>query len=334
MGELYYGSANSAFLPPSFRRLETATRDCDSGGASGFTGAERRVILKAMKIIRAAVMGRCMGVKRAVDLALKAAAAAGESAVFTLGPLIHNPQAIAELERKGVSVLGEGDLDERVAGSVVIIRAHGAPPELLGRLKDLGATIVDATCPRVLASQRKARDFHAKGYTVVLAGDLNHGEVAGIVGQAPGALVVGGAEEAAAVAKGIKSGKVALLAQTTIGAGEYAAIRAELEALHPSLVVVDSICPATEERQDALAGLARSVDAIVVVGGKDSANTQRLYRTAASLGLPAWLVETAAELPEELYGIERVGLTAGASTPDGLVDEVELSLLYPKSRAC
>ena len=211
-------------------------------------------------------MGRCMGVKRAVDLALRAAESAGASRVYTLGPLIHNPQAIAELERKGVSVLGEDDLDGRVSGSVVIIRAHGAPPSLMKRLESLGATIVDATCPRVLASQRKARDFHARGYTVVLAGDLNHGEVAGIVGHAPGALVVGNASEAAEIARNIVGDKVALLAQTTIGAKEYAAIRARLEAAHPSVVVVDSICPATEERQEALAELARSVDAIVVVG--------------------------------------------------------------------
>ncbi len=279
-------------------------------------------------------MGRCMGVKRAVDLALKAAEAAGANTVFTLGPLIHNPQAIAELERKGVSVLGEEDLDERICGSVVIVRAHGAPPALMERLAELGAAIVDATCPRVLASQRKARDFHARGFTVVIAGDLNHGEVAGIVGQAPGAHVVGNAAEAARTARLIPHGPVALLAQTTIRAEEYASIRKELEAVHPSIVVVDSICPATEERQAALAELARSVDAIVVVGGRDSANTQRLYREAVSFGLPAWHVETAAELPAAVSGYPRVGLTAGASTPDLLVDEVERALLYRQAGAC
>ncbi|MBL8967599.1 MAG: 4-hydroxy-3-methylbut-2-enyl diphosphate reductase [Spirochaetaceae bacterium] len=284
-----------------------------------------------MTVTRAAVLGRCMGVRRAVELALSTAAAevaaSGGGApgpVYTLGPLIHNPQAVADLAAKGVVPLAETELDGRVAGRPVVIRAHGVPPAARERLAALGARIVDATCPRVLASQRRARDFSERGYLVVIAGDRDHGEVAGVAGYAPGALVIGSPAEAERIEA---SGPLALIAQTTIRAEEYAAIREVLARRFPLLEVVESICPATEERRRALAELSGECDAIVVVGGRNSANTSRLLVTAKELGRPAWLVETAAELPEEVFSFARVGVTAGASTPDELVAEVEDALL-------
>jgi 4-hydroxy-3-methylbut-2-en-1-yl diphosphate reductase len=282
-----------------------------------------------MKVKRAAVLGRCMGVRRAVELALETAAAEG-GAVFTLGPLIHNPQAVAELEESGVHALAEGELDGRVAGKAVVLRAHGVPPAARERLEALGARVVDATCPRVLASQRRARDFARRGYAIVIAGDKGHGEVAGIAGHAPGAFVVGSPEEARRVDARDPSGEprpVALIAQTTISREEYEAIREALAERYPGLEAIDSICPCTGERLAALANLAGEVDAVVVVGGRNSANTARLYASARALGLPAWLVETAEELPPEAFGYERLGLTAGASTPESLIDGVERALL-------
>jgi 4-hydroxy-3-methylbut-2-enyl diphosphate reductase len=271
-----------------------------------------------------------MGVKRAVDLALETARGEGGAPVFTIGPLIHNPQAVRELAAEGVVAISEAELDEsdssgapKVAGRAVVIRAHGVPPSLRERLGRLGARVVDATCPRVLASQRRARDLSLRGYSVVIAGDAGHGEVMGIAGYAPGAIVVGGPGEARAAKL---RAPVALIAQTTIKAQEYEAIRDALAERFPDLEVVDSICPCTAERLDALARLAGEVEAIVVVGGRNSANTARLLATARELGKPAWLVETAAELPEEVFGYALVGLTAGASTPESLIDEVEATL--------
>jgi 4-hydroxy-3-methylbut-2-enyl diphosphate reductase len=275
-----------------------------------------------MLVKRAAVLGRCMGVRRAVELALDTAARE-KGVVYTLGPLIHNPQAVQELADKGIIALSEAELDGRVAGRAVVIRAHGVPPELSERLVSLGARVVDATCPRVLASQRRARDFALRGYTVVIAGDAGHGEVTGIAGYAPGAVVVGGPDEAREIEL---HGHVALIAQTTIKREEYEAIRDVLAGRFPDIAVVDSICPCTGERLAALEGLAAEVDAIVVVGGRNSANTARLHSSALALGKAAWLVETAAELPAEAFAYERVGLTAGASTPESLIDEVEASL--------
>jgi 4-hydroxy-3-methylbut-2-enyl diphosphate reductase len=276
-----------------------------------------------MKVLRASVLGRCTGVRRAVDLALGTARREAGFPVYTIGPLIHNPQAVRELEGEGVVAISEAELDGRVAGRAVVIRAHGVPPGLRARLEDLGARVVDATCPRVLASQRKARDFHLRGYSVVIAGDLGHGEVTGIAGYALGAVVVGGPEEARSARL---SPPVALIAQTTIKREEYVAIREALEERFPGLEVVDSICPCTGERLAALVELSGEVEAIVVVGGRNSANTARLLATARELGKPAWLVETAEELPDEAFGYRVVGLTAGASTPESLIDGVEARL--------
>ena len=270
-----------------------------------------------------------MGVRRAVDLALETARRERGELVYTIGPLIHNPQAVRELADEGVVALSEAEIDGRVAGKAVVIRAHGVPPALRERLEALGARVVDATCPRVLASQRKARDFSLRGYTVVIAGDAGHGEVTGIAGYAPLSVVVGGPAEARAVPL---SPPVALIAQTTIKREEYEAIRDALAERFPDLEVVDSICPCTAERLEALEALAADVEAVVVVGGRNSANTARLLATARSLGKPAWLVETAQELPDEAFGYGRVGLTAGASTPESLIDEVESVLALGRRR--
>jgi 4-hydroxy-3-methylbut-2-enyl diphosphate reductase len=311
-----------------------------------------------MIVKRAAVLGRCMGVRRAVGLALKTAEAERKTGrrVYTLGPLIHNPQAVADLESRGIHALAkDGDAGE-LSNSLVIIRAHGVPPELRARFEARGAEIVDATCPRVIASQRKAEDYAKRGYQVVIAGDRDHGEVAGLVGYAqkgargsprPNRVAVSIVASAAEAAALELSPPLALIAQTTIKDAEYQAIQkalaarlAERERLGgqgspadsvgteagAAFVVVDSICPATGERLAALERLAGEVDAIVVVGGRNSANTARLFSTAKAFGKPAWLIETAEELPPEAFGFARVGVTAGASSPDEVVDEVEAAL--------
>lgn len=285
-----------------------------------------------MQIERARVMGRCMGVRRAEELALAAAAEAARTGkrVFTLGPLIHNAQAVAALKAAGVGVLEPDTLPSlpagALSGAVIVIRAHGVAPESFRQLEALGAEVVNATCPRVLASQRRARKYFEDGKLVVIAGDAHHGEVTGILGNAPGALVAGSSGEAAAVAASVAAGTaVALIAQTTIRREEYEAIKSAFAGT--DFEHFDSICPATSERQEAVAELVLRVDAVIVVGGKDSANTVRLFRSAQASGKPAWHVETAEELPDEVLGFSRVGLTAGASTPDSLVDEVEKTLL-------
>lgn len=265
-----------------------------------------------------------MGVRRAVDLAVKTAETEAARPIYTLGPLIHNPQAVESLRLRGIETLNEDQVDGRVADKTVILRAHGVSPALRERLEDLGARLVDATCPRVLANQRRAKAFSEGGYSVVLVGDRNHGEIMAVTGCAPGCSVVGSAGEARALSL---TEPVGVLAQTTVSEEEYEAVCEVLRSRYSRVEIVDTICPATRERQESLARLARKTDAVIVVGGRGSANTTRLFRAACALGKPAWHIETAEEIPAEAFGYASVGLTAGASTPDAIIAAVEAALL-------
>lgn len=289
-----------------------------------------------MEVLRAKTLGFCMGVRRAVAAALAEAEAfaSGGAAgpVRTLGALIHNPGALAALAARGVlSFPQDGDFSA-LAGATVIVRAHGVPPDVYDRLEDAGARIVDATCPRVARSQRRAAEFHRRGVHLILAGEANHAEIVGIAARAPGCEVVADAAAAAEAARRIlgaagPDARVALMAQTTIMRAEYDAMARAVLKLFPQVEVVDSICPATDERQAATAALAGEVDGIVVVGGRNSANTRRLLATASDSGVPAWMVESASELPDEVFALRKVGVAAGASTPEASIREVEDALL-------
>lgn len=280
-----------------------------------------------------------MGVRRAVGLA-RAEAENARGRVYAIGPLIHNLQALGELERLGVETLDEACLPCDMRGSSAIIRAHGVSPQIEGELRGRGAAVVDATCPRVKASQLRARAFAEAGFPLFLAGEKNHAEIAGILGYAEaGALaagetclpraVAGGAGEARALAEKLRGGgweKAALIGQTTISEGEYRAIAAEIAAFFPGLEIAQTICTATRERQDSLRGLFGRADALVVAGGRESANARRLFAVAESSGKPCVLAETARDIPHEFFGFGAVGLAAGASTPDSVIEEIECAL--------
>ena len=284
--------------------------------------------MKELKLYKARVLGYCMGVRRAVETAYREAGK-GPGRVYTLGPLIHNPQVLEDLQSRGVEIL-EGDrLPPDLRDAVVIIRAHGVSPALEGELRRRGARILDATCPRVKASQLKARSLSGAGYRVFIAGEKDHGEVAGIRGYAPDSLVVANPEEAEEAALILRAGtpavKAALIAQTTVSPEEYAAI-GEVIKKHLDLELVDTICGATRDRQEALRELCALVEAVVIAGGKGSSNTRRLLEIARSLGKPCWLVESAADLPAETAAFKTLGLSAGASTPDEVIREIETAL--------
>lgn len=294
-----------------------------------------------MKVIRADVCGFCTGVKRAVKTAQQEAIQKKSKRVFSMGPLIHNPQVLELLRSEGLEVLEEGSIPQNLRDSTVVIRAHGVAPHVEELLKNKGARIVNATCPRVITSQRKAATLQAEGYRLFIAGDQKHGEIEGILGYAPSAVVVKSPEEARdaalALLKKIQKEKssgdenrevpvalpVALMGQTTLSREEYDAIAGALREVFPQLKVIDTICGATKDRQRALKELCVKVEAVVVVGGKNSANTKRLYTIALEEGKPAWFIERPEEIPCDLARYSVVGLTAGASTPDSLIDEVQ-----------
>jgi 4-hydroxy-3-methylbut-2-enyl diphosphate reductase len=269
-----------------------------------------------------------MGVRRAVALALKAAASSPK--VCTLGHLIHNPQALESLREQGVYALEwEGGIPRSLKDTALVIRAHGIRPDLERRLARQGALLVDATCPNVKRSQLKAKSLAERGYQVFLAGEKRHGEIIGIQGYAPACFTVETCDEAAAAARGLCAaaappGKSALIGQTTLSPEAYHAIAESIRQVIPDLAVIDTICKATRERQAALRALCRGVDAVVVAGGRESANTRGLLACAG--GKPAWLVETEADIPAEIARFRTVGLSAGASTPDAVIDEIERAL--------
>ncbi|MCL2599792.1 MAG: 4-hydroxy-3-methylbut-2-enyl diphosphate reductase [Treponema sp.] len=305
-----------------------------------------------MNVIRARVLGFCMGVRRAVQLAYTEAGSAGK--VYTLGPLIHNPQVLDELKSRGVETLPDAEsiMPRDLDGVSVIIRAHGVSPQTEAELHERGAVLVDATCPRVKASQLKALAFAEAGYLLFLAGEKSHAEIAGILGYAekgasggvvaskegePCRGVAGDAAEAAALAERLaaslgtrnpssQNAKTALIGQTTISENEYRAIADAIARVFPGLEIAETICAATRERQDGLRELLGKVDALVIAGGKESANTRRLFAIAEASGKPCILAETARDIPPRFFGFATVGITAGASTPDTVIDGIEQAL--------
>lgn len=276
-----------------------------------------------MTVILADVLGYCMGVRRAVDSAYKALEENPGKKVYSLGPLIHNQVALDSLGEKGLSVLREPSIEEVGENSVVIVRAHGIPPVTMNRLLDRKCQVVNATCPRVLASQNNAKRYAEQGFTVILAGDKNHGEVVGIAGFAGEKFIL---VENKADAENIPSfgdeENAVLLCQTTFSLEEFSEIAEVLSKKIKNLKVMNTICPATRERQEALQKLCPEVDGVLVVGGKNSANTKRLLQIAQENCKKACLIETAAEIPQVFFALEKVGITAGASTPDSVIEKV------------
>ncbi len=260
--------------------------------------------------------GFCFGVTRAVELAKESAR---KQKVYTLGPLIHNPQAVKELEKEGVKKITR--LEEAPPGATVIIPAHGVGPEVLALIKEKGFNVVDATCPFVHKAQDRAGELSARGDQVIIVGDREHPEVKGIMGcTQERAVVVEGPDEAESLPW---MPKVAVLAQTTQPLANFQAVVDVLRKKAGQLEVYNTICRATSLRQEAALKLAREVEAMVVVGGANSANTLRLAELSRGTGTPTYQVETAGELdPAWFTGVKVAGLTAGASTPHWIVEEV------------
>ena len=271
-----------------------------------------------MRVELARNAGFCMGVTRAMEMALDAARG-GIKPLYTLGPLIHNRQAVESLQAEGIRIAEKPE--DVPPGAGVIIRAHGVRPEARGELERRGARIIDATCPHVLASQRRIDEKSAAGCSVVIVGDRDHAEIRGLVGHAKGPYAVISAPEDLAALD--LPAPLCIIAQTTFSEQTYKRIIDEARRRFPDVEVFESICASTEERQREIPEMAKRVDAIVVVGGRHSANTMRLAEIARSTGTPTVHLEAAGEIDlDSLSGARTVGVTAGASTPSWVIDEV------------
>lgn len=282
----------------------------------------------AIQVVKANVLGFCFGVRRAVELAEKALLENPEKNVYSLGPLIHNQIALKNLCDKGMIIVNEDEIARIKNESVVIIRAHGCSPDILRELEKKSCLIVDATCPRVKNSQKIVEKKTNDDAFVILTGDSNHGEVKGIAGFAKDNFaLIQNADEAEKFVLPADVKSVVLLSQTTFNVSEFENVSKILTKKIPSLEIINSICPATKERQEALFDLCDSVDGIIVIGGKNSANTIRLFKIAQQNCKNVIHVESACEIPHEFFALEKVGITAGASTPDEIIQEVYASLL-------
>ena len=272
------------------------------------------------RVVLAEVAGFCFGVRRAVEMT-EAYRREHAGRVTTLGPIIHNEQVIARMREEGVETSAEL---ETIREGTVVLSAHGVAPAVVAQARKQGLRMLDVTCPFVTKVHLRAKMLHEQGYQVLLVGDRGHTEVKGVVGavEALGGrvTVVTQPEEIAEFAIGKKVG---VISQTTQYSSNFAAIVAEVSKIAVEVRAFNTVCNATDELQDAAIRMAQQVEVALVVGGKKSANTRRLRELCAAEGIPAYHIETAAEIePEWLEGHEVIGITGGASTPDWILEEV------------
>lgn len=276
-----------------------------------------------MQVTVAKHAGFCFGVKSAMSLAVSAADEDGR--VVSLGPLIHNPREIARLEDK-IGVVDE--LGAVPKGARAVIRSHGVGPKVYDEAKARGVRLVDATCPFVKRVQQAAKNFYQQGYQVIIVGDKAHPEVLGIKSWTDeAALVVDAAEAVAALPD--MAGAIGVVAQTTQKKSVFDEVLAALKWRYPDceIRVEDTICRATEQRQREAAELAAKSDMMVVIGGRNSANTQNLLQICQRECSKSVLVEGAEEIRADLFdGVRSVGVCAGASTPDWIIEEVVVKM--------
>ncbi|MCF8091454.1 MAG: 4-hydroxy-3-methylbut-2-enyl diphosphate reductase [Desulfotignum sp.] len=269
-----------------------------------------------MRITVAKTAGFCMGVRRAVDMVLDAANSSGEP-IFTYGPLIHNPQVLEMLETKGIFRM---DTIPEKGGGIVLIRAHGVPPEDEAALEKAGFTVINATCPRVVRVQVIINKYAQKGYATIIIGDKNHPEVMGLLGYARGkGHTVTAMDQLKALPR---FENAVVVAQTTQNTAFYDEIKAWCAQNRPHYRLFDTICGSTERRQQEVRQLAAAHDAVIVVGGRQSGNTKRLAQVAAQSHARTNQIEDVSEIDfTALAGTRSIAITAGASTPNWIITD-------------
>ena len=270
-----------------------------------------------MKLALANTAGFCMGVRRAVDMVLDASNRS-DGSVYTYGPLIHNSQVLETLKNKGISILE--NVPEKVQGTV-LIRAHGVPPQDKLSLEQVGFHVIDATCPRVIKVQTIIHKYAKSGYNTLILGDVDHSEVKGLMGYTKGnGFVIQSEDDLIQLPE---FSKAIMVAQTTQNHDLFSQVAAYIELNHPHYLIFNTICDSTSKRQAEVKEIAKHSDAVVVVGGKNSGNTKRLAQIVQQQDIPSYHIETEEELPEiEFQNYQRVGITAGASTPNWIINRV------------
>ncbi|MEE9910131.1 MAG: 4-hydroxy-3-methylbut-2-enyl diphosphate reductase [Deltaproteobacteria bacterium] len=274
-----------------------------------------------MEIKLAKTAGFCMGVRRAVDTVLDVAQHETGRRIYTYGPLIHNPQTVELLKKRGITAISRIEEIPDKHEAVLIIRAHGIAPDERKKIRESGVKIIDATCPKVGYVQAIIKKHTALDYTVVIAGDREHPEVDGLWGYTEGRGIIVSTLPDAEKLPALE--KICIVAQTTQDTEHYSRIVQKILEKSPQAVVFNTICSSTEKRQEEIINLASEMDALFVVGGKNSANTCRLADLAQKQKTPTFHIETAEEIKNiDLTRFKRIGVSAGASTPNWIIDQV------------
>jgi len=270
--------------------------------------------------------GFCFGVQRAVGMVYEEAekAAGTGSKVYTLGPVIHNEQVVSDMESKGIHVIEDADSIKQDSGATVIIRSHGVSKKVMGILESKNVKIVDATCPFVSKIHRIAWEKYNEGYKIIIIGNENHPEVEGICGWCENTADVIKNKEEAEKYNAHKGEKLCIVSQTTFNYKKFQDIVDIFLKKSYDILVMNTICNATEERQTEAGTIARQSDAMLVIGGKHSSNTQKLFEICKRACPDTYFIQTLDDLDlKKLQSFRSVGITAGASTPNNIIKEVQ-----------
>ena len=276
-----------------------------------------------MNVILAKSAGFCFGVKRAVDTVYEEIQKG--QAIYTFGPIIHNEEVVRDLEEKGVIVINDIDeLKDKPLGTV-IIRAHGVEKGIYEEIEKLGFSIIDATCPFVLKIHRLVERYSGEGCQIVIVGNEAHPEVKGIKSwsTAESTTVIANKEDAENF-EADKGKKVCIVSQTTFNYNKFQELVEIINKKGYDIIVLNTICNATEERQTEAKAIAKQVDAMIVIGGRNSSNTQKLFEICKNECKNTYYIQTVKDLePAGFESVDNVGITAGASTPNNIIEEVQ-----------
>ncbi|MEY8283989.1 4-hydroxy-3-methylbut-2-enyl diphosphate reductase [Lachnospiraceae bacterium 50-23] len=278
-----------------------------------------------MKIELARTAGFCFGVKRAVDTVYEQVEKNRTEKIYTYGPIIHNEEVIRDMERRGVCVLNSVSELKELKEGVVIIRSHGVPESVYDLLEKKGLAFVDATCPYVKKIHRIVREKSRSGAHIIIVGNAEHPEVEGIRGWAnEPATVIQTAEEAESFCLADGNQKICIVSQTTFNYNKFKDIVEIIEKKGYDIIVLNTICNATKERQEEAYDIAKRAGAMIVIGDRRSSNTRKLFEICSNACADTYYIQTLDDLDmNQLRSVETVGITAGASTPNNIIEEVQ-----------
>ncbi len=282
---------------------------------------------KERDIIVAKTAGFCFGVKRAVDTVYEQIES-GATDIYTYGPIIHNEEVVNDLASKGVKVLNDINELKALDSGTVIIRSHGVEKHIYDVIEEKGLKLVDATCPFVKKIHKIVHERSLEGYEIIIIGNAKHPEVEGIKGWCQGPVTIINSEEEAISYEPKNGEKVCLVSQTTFNYNKFNKLVEIIGKKVYNVVIVNTICNATNERQVEARKIATEVDSMIVIGGKTSSNTQKLFEICSEECENTYYIQTAEDLTDVTLVTGSVGITAGASTPKNIIEEVQANVRF------